>query len=871
MSVFGDLLRRARREAGLTQEALAERAGLSARGISDLERGITVRPHRDTFEMLVDALDLEPDERREWESLRRRTAVRKTSADAQSKNERRLPISNLPTLLTTFVGREQEMAEVRALLEQSATRLVTLTGPGGIGKTRLGLALAGNLVDLFPDGVFLIELAPVRDSALVTSSIAQGLGVRETGNDPLIHSLTAFLAQRQLLLILDNFEHVAETAPIITDLLGVSSRVKIVVTSRMRLRLRGEHEYRVPPLAAPSDSTTTYEELGSYPATRLFIERVREVRPAFQVTSDNADAVAAICRRLDGLPLAIELAAARSTVLSPQAILARLDQPLVLLTSGPRDVPERLQTIRATIQWSYKLLAPSEQQLLRRLSVFVGGWTLEAAASIDDETHSVDVLDDLTTLVDANLIADREQPDGEPRFGMLEIVREFGLEALQLAGELDEVHQRHAEYFCDLVQRLEPCLYRSEQIETLDRLELEHTNIRAALAWLAERCDAEQGLALSGALWRFWWLHGHIPEGRGWYERFLRLSVHGLDPKLRAIALTGAGILAERAYHFDDAIRLHEEALSIWFDLPLPDRERACWSLLSVGNVALLRSDFETARKRYDEAIQLARRLGDPGHIGRALFRIGNAALEQGNVPQALNIWQQSADYTREAGDVFTLATTIGNIGISLVWEGEHDKCKPLIEEALALHRCLGNKKDISNLLLKLGSVDVQRGRNDAALVLVIEGLAIARDLGDRRQVATALKALGDAHCENGDIVRALESYREGLLLAQSVDAIAVILGHFDGIVKTMHRRGQVEDLVTLIAASEHIRQTIGVRRERSDRFDQSQIEQITTRAEQMVSETSYRAAWENGYTMSLDEAISFALERTSLQCPPLK
>lgn len=515
--------------------------------------------------------------------------------------------SNLPSPVGPFVGRDREIIETRQML--SSSRLVTLTDPGGIGKTRLSIAVGHELLDSFEHGVYFVPLAPIRDPGLVVAAVAKALDVREVAGGSLVDTVKTFLRSKRLLLILDNFEHVTEVAPKVTELLEHAPGVKALVTSRMRLRLRGEQEYEVSPLLLPEHEKQTGVEVAAYSSVTLFSQMARQVRPDFQVVDDNASAVAAICRRLDGLPLAIELAAARTKVLSPQAILGRLDHPLTFLTGGSRDLPERQQTIRGTVEWSYDLLRPDEQWLLRRLSVFSGGWTLEAVEQVAQgvDQRGMDVLEGLTALVDASLVTHRTQSEGETRYGMLEVIREYALEQLDSVGDVSRTRQRHAQYVVGFVEPLEPQLFRAAQTEALEALEREHDNIRAALAWFVETEDAAAGLALSGRMWRFWWFHGHLDEGRRWYEQLFRLPQHDVSAKSRATALTGAGILAERQYDGDAAAALHEEALSIWSDFPLSERHMACWSLTSLGNTRYFKGDYGSAELLLDEALQLAR------------------------------------------------------------------------------------------------------------------------------------------------------------------------------------------------------------------------------------------------------------------------
>jgi predicted ATPase/class 3 adenylate cyclase len=434
---------------------------------------------------------------------------------------------NLPAQPTPLIGREREAAEARERLRRPEVRLLTLAGPGGTGKTRLALQVAVDVLEDFADGVFFVPLAPISDPTLVASTVAQTLGVQETGSRPLLERLKEFLQDKAVLLVLDNFEQVIAAVPVVTALHAACPRLKSLVTSREVLRLQGEHEFPVPPLAVPDlRHLPASERLSQYAAAALFIQQASAVKPDFMVTNDNAPAVAEICVRLEGLPLAIELAAARSKLLSPQALLARLGSRLELLRGGARDLPARHQTLRGAIAWSYDLLSPDEQALFRRMAVFVGGCTLEAAEAVCRAAGppELDVLEGMTSLVDKSLLRQEEEANREPRFQMLETIREYGLECLTTSGELESARRAHATDYLALAEEAEPELTGPQQGVWLHRLETEHDNLRAALQWSQARQDAETGLRLGGALWRFWLVRGYLREGRERLGRLLALA-----------------------------------------------------------------------------------------------------------------------------------------------------------------------------------------------------------------------------------------------------------------------------------------------------------------------------------------------------------
>jgi len=557
---FGEVLRRYRLAAGLTQEALAEQAGLSARGIADLERGVRRLPHPHTVQRLVDALGLDDARRAELLLSRQQQAGRATA-----------PLAALRLPLTSFIGREQELAQIRALVISS--RLLTLTGPGGIGKTRLALQTAAAARDGFEHGVCFVALASISDPLLVVPTIAQTLGVRVAGIGAPLESLKSFLRDRHLLLVIDNFEQVLGAAVELSELLAACPRLHVMVTSRAALRLSAERELLVPPLRLP-DPPRDVTNLGpghsaanECESVRLFVDRAQAVNGHFALTDDNAAAVAEICRRLDGLPLAIELAAARTRLLEPQAMLARLEHRLHLLTGGARDLPARQQTLRKTIAWSYDLLDPAEQLIFRRLAVFVGGCTLDAATAVCDV--KIDPLDAVDSLVTKSLVHPVVTAPGEVRLSMYETMREFGLEQLAWTGEVEAGRRRHAEYFLELAEQAEPELWGPTASAWHARLDAEHDNLRAALEWgLTAGGDAGSVLAprLAAALARFWWTRSYHSEGRQWLTRALAIAPAGSAVRMKA--LHGAAWLAHMLHDSMAARVLLEESLAIACALP---------------------------------------------------------------------------------------------------------------------------------------------------------------------------------------------------------------------------------------------------------------------------------------------------------------
>jgi len=769
--------------------------------------------------------------------------------------------NNLPQQVTSFVGREKEMAELEALLGK--TRLLTLTGAGGAGKTRLSLQMAAAALEQFPDGAWLIELAARTDPALVPQTVATALGLREEPGKPLTRTLFEHLKTRRMLLLLDNCEHLLAACATLTDtLLQRCPDVKILATSREALGIQGEQTYRVPSMSLPDrKQTSTPQTLSTYESVRLFIDRALAVRTDFAVTNANAPALASVCCHLDGIPLAIELAAARVRTLAVEEIDSKLDERFRLLTGGSKTALPRQQTLRALIDWSYDLLNEPERLLLQRLSVFADGWALKAseAACAGEGIAIGDVLDLLTSLADKSLVI-AEQTDGRTRYRLLETVREYAREKLGESGHEEAVRERHRDYFLALAEEAFTKLMGAEQAEWLRRLEDEHENLRTGLDWSLAGARPREGLRLCGALQRFWWTRGHLAEGREWCARFLDKAGAEERTTERANVLNAAGGLAHFQGDYAVALARHEESLAI--SRQLGDRKGMAASLGNLGAVAYDQSDYPRARMLMEECLTIARGLGHQAITNTALGNLASIASEQGDYASAVALYGECLAIARELRDVGSVATLLANLGNVACKQGDLVASRAFFEESLAIGRELEDRRGIASALTGLGNVARGQGDYASARAWHEKTLAIGRELGDRREIADSLNNLGTTVREQGDYSHARALYAESLAMKRELgDGADQFARTLEGLTEMAVALGAIGRAARIWGTAQRLREQAGAPLSPDDktRYDR----RVAAARAALGNDTAFDHAWQEGRAMTLEQAIELALEET--------
>jgi predicted ATPase/class 3 adenylate cyclase/Tfp pilus assembly protein PilF len=724
--------------------------------------------------------------------------------------------NNLPTQPTLLLGRHREETEISAMIVRDGARLVTLTGAGGSGKTRLAIQVAAGLADHFPAGVFFIPLASIRDPGLAILTIAHTLGIRETPGLSVMDELTGALRAQQMLLLLDNFEQVTDAAPLVAELLAACSLLCVLVTSREVLRLRLEREFAVPPLARPDIKTVAgIEALRRFPAVELFCQRAVAVRPDFGLTPDNVAAVQEICARVDGLPLAIELAAARVKLLPPETIAARLKRSLSFLTGGARDQPERHQTLRNTIDWSYELLDAHERLLFDRAAVFVGGCSLGAAEAVCgvEPLTAGQVLDLLAALCDQSLLQPVET-GGEPRFRMLELLREYGVERLAASESGLDVRQRHAMYFLTLAEQADRQLETRDQAHWLNQLQRDLDNLRAALDWFADTGQAEAGLRLAAALWRFWEVHGHLTEGRARLAQLLELPQSPVSDRVRTRALYVAGVLADA------------------------------------------QCDYAAARLLFEENLRLARAAGEPRSVAAALSNLGNVLTAQGDTPAAQQSYSEALEIARALDDKIGIGWSLKNLSLVALKRGDFDEARHRSEEAQAFYEQHGVPGQVAMVLYDLANIHYAAGTLEAARQAYGRSLAVFREMGNVGAMAFNTISLGNVACRQGSFDEARQLFQEALALVRSLGDMRGTARLLESYAALALAEARPERALRLFGAAAALRTALGAPLPRPE---QARVEQDLTDARRALGPVQAEAAWAAGLALTPDDAIRYA------------
>ncbi|MFN8593367.1 MAG: tetratricopeptide repeat protein [Thermomicrobiales bacterium] len=783
-------------------------------------------------------------------------------------------LRNVPRPATPLIGREGEVAAARALLDPkrradqrnamdepapAPVSLLTLTGPGGAGKTRLALHLAADIGVSFEDGSLFVSLAEVAQPSQVPATIAATLDLGDSGGESPRELVLNRLRDRELLLVLDNFEQVMGAATFVSELIERCPRLRVIVTSRERLHLRGEHEMPLPPLSTPESSAfiprsgadpkpLDLDRISRSEAVQLFVQRAQAVKADFAITSENAEAVAELARRLDGLPLAIELAAARSRSLPPQALLSRLERRLDLLSRGSRDLPARQQTMRDTIAWSFDLLEPAEQSLFTLISVFAGGAALAAVESIAEEAaiDTCDVFDLLESLADKSLLRLRDDGD-QLRFEMLQTIREFALERLAASPTAVSIQSCHAAYFRQLAEKHEPQLAATGQKQSLDQLERDQPNIRVALAWLRDTGQIADALRLGASLWRFWWLRGDVGEGRQQLESLIAEA--GAAPAdVLAKALNGAGVLAESQGDWEAAVHHHERSLAIYRDRA--DPHGVAWSLNNLGVVAINQGDLTRARMLLEEALAVAQAAGDEAGIATALMDLGQIANHEGDRQRAAALWARSLASFRALGDESHLARSLNNLGYVAAYDGDLERARTLFTESLRYHRSVGDRQGMAGTLNNLGGIALAQGDLEAAAIFCRESQILAFESGNQLYAAIAIETLASVSRRMGEDAAAEYSFREAMRLYRGLGDIQGLCSccrHLVEFALAAERHAEAATLLGAIFRYQTHHPELAI----------PDHEDAARRAREALGELEFTANWQRGQEMSVDELLA--------------
>ena len=772
---------------------------------------------------------------------------------------------NPPVFLTPLLGREQDVAQVYALLQRSEVRVLTLVGPGGVGKTRLGLAASLRLCALFKDGVCFVSLAPTSDPQLVLPALAQQLEVKEAVGQSVLSSLTAALQDRCLLLLLDNMEQIVAAAPLLAELLAGCPHLKLLITSRAVLRMDGEHLFTVAPLALPDlTQLPDQETLAQQAAVALFLQRAQAMQPDFLLTAANARAVAQICVRLDGLPLAIELAAARIRLLQPYALQARLAQRFSLLTRGSTTLPERQQTLRDTLQWSYNLLEAHEQGLFRLLSIFVGDFMLEAAEGVcnlfwrEGRDASASVLDGVDSLLEKSFLHQVQRQRGEPRLAMLETIREYGQEMLTNTGENEQARQAHAEYYLFLAEQAAPQLQRAEQVDWLTRLDLEHENLRSALNWLLERAQvegipqAERVLRLCNALHPFWWTRGYLREGWTFLERALMVR-EGAGTLAQARLLLAA---VSYALHLQDLERAEiygQESLALFREEE--ETDGMADSLYRLGLIARMRFQFPPARAFLQEGIELSRKGNDMRGSILFLTEQAIAFVHQGKYSQAITLLEENVVEVRESENVSLIAWILFCLAyVLLLSKADSARIHPLLAESMALYKTLEDQWHIAYVFCIQGETHLAQGETTVARTRIEESLTIFQEIGTWWELSEVRLSLARVYAAQGDFAASQLLSQENLAASRKRNHKPHIAPCLEGVARSIAAQGDILRAARLWGAAEALREALGAP---IPRIYRAVLEQAVGQARDRAGEEAFARAWAEGRTLPLEQILA--------------
>jgi predicted ATPase/DNA-binding CsgD family transcriptional regulator len=786
-----------------------------------------------------------------------------------------VPTHNLPIQVTSLVGREPAIATATALLRRPEVRLLSMIGTGGIGKTRLAIEVAMELLEDFADGVTFVALAPLRDPTMLLPTIAHTLGLKESGSAPLMDRLHEYLRHKQLLLVLDNFEHLMLAAPVVGELLTACPNLTLLVTSREVLHLRAEQQFSVPPLALPGGKqVANVQSLTAYPALELFLQRARTVKHDFQVHTTNAQALAEICTLLDGLPLAIELAAARIKFLSPQALLARLDHRLHVLTGGARDLPERQQTLRSTIAWSYELLNAEEQRLFRRLSIFVGGCSFEALEAVCHELGDGDgaghLFERVSSLIDKSLLHTIGQEGEEPRLMMLETIREYGLEVLAATGEQQGTQAAHAHFFLRLAEQAESELKGPNQAVWIERLEQEHNDLRTALEWALEDVSGEQAaergniaLRLSAALWPFWSMRGHYSEARTFLERTIPRSDEA-SVSLRVKVLQAGANVTHYYCDYTRATGMAELCLALYQELGNIRGISDCLGLLA--DCAMLTGMMINAIELAEERVRLIRQVGEPREIADALFALADLLDRRGELARGEALFEESLVLSRKAGDDLGVAANL-IVSATGLWFRSPADATPLqtirhrLQEAQAIVTKLGSRYWIGYCSWLGALIALSEGETARAESLAQASLTIFREIGAQWFVALALYVLGRVEVQRGEMTAARSWYLQSLQLSLELGDKFFTPFYMEGLADVLAAQGELTGAAQVWGAAETLRQEIAVPLHPVDR---ARYEQAVATARAQLGEQAFDAAWATGGAMTLEQASMVSYQTSS-------